>query len=285
MLILLGVGIVALGVMVTRVDRELADLSHTLLKIADDVRMPKSPATARAGDQEAGLLKGESSKLVSQKALRVGDKVFVFAQRCDGGLDVAAGQTEPFCVGQNQLTLASGNDKPEALDTRQAMSAQAAPVLRSAIFVSSSSGPGTVLLAYGPDTCVTTNHCGMGRDPLVVTYAYNLAGGAGALRPLNHYPATGMSTWNPSGTRAIIVQDTCMEGGCSEAALAGYDLVSDVVQPASTEKAAGSFGGLKTDANGRRVAVWGNVTWKSDTEYSVTMTDAKGKTKAIEGKF
>jgi hypothetical protein len=58
-----------------------------------------------------------------------------------------------------------------------------------------------------------------------------------------------------------------------------------VVQPASKETAAGSFGAMKTDSSGKPVPVWGSITWKSDTEYSATMTDTKGKTKTVEGKF
>lgn len=284
-IILIVVGVVALGVMLTRVDHELTELSHTLLKISDDVRVPKSSGGSKTVYQDDRLMKVSVAKDVNQKVVKSGDKVYRFAQHCTGAVDIVEGQSVPFCVGQNQLTLIAGSDDPVVLVTADASSAQVAPVLREAIVVKSNAGAGTALLAYGPDTCITTNDCGMGLDPLNVTFAYNLAGGDSALRPIAHYPATGMSTWNPSGTRAIIVPDTCPESGCTLAALTGYDLVSDVAQPASTEQAAGAFGALKTDAAGKRVPLWGDVTWTSDTEYSVTMTDAKGKAKTITGKF
>ena len=287
LLVLLGIGVVALGFMISRVDHGLKDLSHILLKISEDVHVPKSASGGtRSGAQDADqLMKGDGAKVVNQKVVKSGATVFQFVQRCSGKIDLADDQSSAFCVGQNQLTLIAGDEKPVVLETEDVSSPRAAPVLRQAVLVPSKSGPGTVLLAYGADTCITANACGAGPDPLNVTFAYALGGGAGALRPIAHYPALGRSSWNPSGTRAVIIPDTCIGGACTKDTLKGYDLVSDVLQPASKETAAGSFGGVSTDASGKRVPVWGSVTWKSDTEYAVTMIDEKGKTVTVEGKF
>lgn len=283
MLILLVIGLVALGVMVTRVDHELTDLTHTLLKISEDVRATK-PSGGTKADPDTLVMKGDSAQVVSVEAIKVGETTYTFRQRCNGKIDVAPNQTIPFCIGDNQLTVTAGDEKPVVLDNTSDVTAQAAPVLRPLHFVPSSSGKGTLLVSYGPDTCVTTDDCGGDFEPNHVTHAYALGTAEAKLRPLSHYPVTGKGVWNPSGTKAVFIPETCGGASCVESTLIGYDLAADVAQPATTQKAAGSMTEAK-DSAGKRLAQWVTVTWKSETEFTATYTDSKGKSLTVEGKF
>jgi hypothetical protein len=185
-----------------------------------------------------------------------------------------------YCLGENRLVLLDKSAEPKVLQTLNVTDDAAAPILIKTETVPSST---IVLISYAPDPCTTTGDCGAGMPTNHVTLAYDQK--TGQVRPITKYPTDGEPIWNPAGTKAIFVPDTCGGAGCQAIPLIGYDVTRDATQSITTDKAAGSPDGQARDASGKPLPRWSKIAWKNDVEFTAEIIQIDGKATSINSKF
>ncbi len=293
LLTLVVVGLVGLGAMFINQSSQLSQMAQSLNMVASKVQelaqtrnapVVTQPvvATEPTAAPQVPSAPPDDYKIITQKTVTWNGSVYQIAQRCKGEVKVADQQSVPFCLGSSQLVAIDASSNVKVLKTDSVASAANAPVLLSADLVPGSQ-KGAVLISYTVETCTTTNDCGAGMPTNYVRSVYNLSDQS--LRGLSKYPDYGRPTWNPSGTKAVFIPDTCGGAGCDVAPLTGYNLLTDTAMPVTTVKAAGTEGGQAQDVSGTRLQQWGSVTWKNDTDFTATYFPTDGTTKQVVGKF
>lgn len=199
-----------------------------------------------------------------------------FSQRCDATVQQLEGQNHSFCVGKNELVYRSPAGVERVIDTTEAVNPTGAPVFFDATLLSSNAGRADVLINYGMDVCVTDNNCGVGMPLRYVSLIMDL--NTGSVREV-HFPDYGKLVWNPAGTKAVLVSNTCGGTGCMEEVLRGYDLVKDAIKVLTTDKASDEQG---TDIGGRKLSYWSEVFWSNDTTVTATVIAPNGSKRQLK---
>lgn len=226
-------------------------------------------------------------QVITQKTVNWNGTVVQIAHRCNG--QVKAGNKDGFgvsyCIGENQLVLIDAVSNMKVLKAQTVTTAVDAPILLDAALIpSAQKNSANVLISFSKETCTTMNNCDLGMPTNYVTFVYDL--NSGLLRSITNYPQFGVPVWNPSGTKAIFVADTCGGAGCDVLPLDGYDLVSDTTKTVTTVKAASiNGGGQATDESGNKLPQWGLVSWKDDINFMVTVNNGDGSQKVVTGKY
>lgn len=282
---LLVVALVALGLMLWRVDHELTFLSETLHSISEDVR---------SSNRTKALSESSKFTVVAQRTIKTNAGLLTFIHSCQGKIDALDDQALPFCVGENKLSFTKDDGKPLEVLKSASSSAAESPVLMDLQLLAS----GNVLVSYAADPCETADQCGAGQPYNHVTAVVDAA--TGEHRALENYPGRGWAHWNAIGTKAVFVPDTCTAEGCTAELLHGYDLAKDTFAPVGTEADAGvgtmetvGEGGVRpeyVDADGNPLAVWSAnpVEWKDNDSFTAHLTVQNGRNvedKAVELSF
>lgn len=166
-----------------------------------------------------------------------------------------------YCVGDAQLAVL--NDSGDIVATWKTSVSEdgEAPVLGDI----TSLGDDRLLVFFGKDECSTVGNCGVGMSYPAGTLVVDIADKK--IDELENMPG-GDPIWNADETKAVIVPETCGGGGCSTAALVGYDLEKDEQRVLTAE--AGSNEVNAQDAQGNKLAYWKSVSWKdNDTVEAV----------------
>ncbi|HWQ99790.1 MAG TPA: hypothetical protein VN397_03015 [Candidatus Methylomirabilis sp.] len=298
LLALVVVGLVGLGTMFVNQGSQLSQMAQSLNIVASKVQELAQTQNAPVVTQpvvtteptavpQVPSAPSDDHKVITQKTVSWNGVAVQFAQRCKGQAKVGyvfGGEQQPisYCIGENQLVFIDAASNVKVLKTQTVSTAADALVLLGADLVPGSQ-KGAVLISYTVETCTTTNDCGAGMPTNYVRWVYNLSDQS--LRGLSKYPDYGRPTWNPSGTKAVFIPDTCGGAGCDVAPLTGYDLLADTAKSVTTVKAAGTDGGQAQDVSGTRLQQWGSVTWKNDTDFTATYFPTDGTTKQAVGKF
>ena len=291
-LLLLVIGLIGVGTVVAQQRDQLSRLGASMDALARSPSLPEVRPAASAGqpipapriptqDAPAG------SVTITQKTVTWNGTVGWVAHLCQGSIRAGyrfggEGQAISYCIGENQLAFIDGSGKVSILETRTVSAAEQAPVLLGVDLVPGSR-KGTVLIGYAAEPCTTTNDCGVGMPTNHVRFAYDLADQR--LRAVAHYPEYGQPAWNPSGTKAVFIRETCGGAGCLAEPLIGYDLATDAMKTVTTVTAARTESGRAQDTEGNRLPTWGSVTWENETRFSVTRFSAEGVLGRVPGTF
>lgn len=282
LIVLVIVGLMGLGAVAVNQNSQLSQVVQSLNIVASRVQgvTPNAPAATPPTP-------ADDHQVITQKTVNWNDAPVQIAQRCKGTVKLAYVFGDPrepisFCIGENQLVFIDTESRVRILQTQIVSDAKDAPILLEAALVPGSK-TGSVLISYPTDTCMTTYSCGAGMPTNYVRWVYNITDQS--LRAISNYPDSGYATWNSSGTKAILIPDTCGGAGCDVAPLTGYDLLTDTTKTLTAIKAAGSQSHQAQDVNGTRLQQWGLVTWKNDTDFSATYFPTDKTTKQVTGKF
>jgi hypothetical protein len=292
----LAVGLIGVGVMIGSQNSQMAKMSRALTAVSSQVQdlsknqnTVEQPLKNTATEPAAAPI----GTMITQRTVTRNGASVMFAHRCKGEIKIghilgSLDQPINYCIGENQLSVILGvngtslNEK--ILDTRIALTTADAPVLLASELVPNSKD-GNVLVSYTPELCTTNrDECGPGMPNYFVAYVYNLS--TQTLRSIAHYPQDGYPTWNPSGTKAVFIPNTCGGAGCGVEALTGYDLLTDTATSVTTVVAAGTeSGGETADATGRKNSRWLSVTWKNDSDFSAKVQNVDKTETAVSGSF
>jgi len=264
--ILLFLGVIILGLLALLQNREINRLSAQ-----------KPVAEAQAVVEKT---------IVTQENF---DGKYSITQYCEGTVEDVTYEAYDFtaknCMGENSLVYSDGIQNKTILTQGFAKEGYYPALFLQADFVSSTKNNAHILVEFRDYAyCFATNKC---RHGISSGYNYSIDVLSATTTFLNSFPPGSKIDsvyWNPEGTRAVIVESTCMEGGCDKAPLGGYDLEKDEFRTITKEQAVGSVSYTDVDLAAYG-AHWKSVEWKSDKEFAATLINPDGTKKIIKGTF
>ncbi len=278
-------GLIGLGAIVTFQNQQLNKVSSSMndltAKLENISKQPQPVAqTAATTTSQVSKPSNEFETLTQKMADNL-----QFAHLCKGQakeIYLFGDERRPasYCLGENRLVILDKSAEPKVLQSSNVTDDAAAPILIKTETVPSST---VILISYAPDPCTTTGDCGVGMPTNYVTFAYDQRDGK--FRAIAKYPSDGTPIWNPAGTKAIFVPDTCGGAGCQSIPLIGYDVTRDATQSVTTDKAVGTPDGQARDAAGKPLPRWSKIIWKNDVDFIADLVQIDGKTTQINGKF
>ena len=241
--------------------------------------------------QDVSSVMEDGYQVITQKTVNWQGDAVQFTHRCKGQVkagNLFGGAELPisYCIGENQLVFTDAASNMKIIQTDTIAADIEAPVLIGADLVPGSK-TGAVLISYAVEACaVGGEDCGVGIPSHYVRWVYNLADQS--LRGVGQFPRWGWPTWNPSGTKAIFIPDTCGGAGCDVAPLIGYNLLTDKAADVTSLAAAGcEHEGCRAQeaGTGDPIQQWGPVTWKDETTFSVVLFHADDTKEQVMGRF
>lgn len=259
-----------------------------LLKLLGVVMLLGAGCSAQTNIQagapsSTGQPSGVQPEIIEQREVVVEGKTLVLAHICEGESKEERGIR--FCLGKNRVELINqDNDTRIVIPEIAVSSSLEAPSLMRAERIPSAVETGRILLSYEPNPCRLEDDCGGAgpRGPLF-THVWSARPPADPARRIHQYPSGGGAYWNPSGTKAIFIPDTCGGAGCLPAPLSGYDLAKDSFTTLTQERAVDQ---QATKSDGSSVPVWvPDIVWKGDNNAVATIVDPNGTSRKVNVVF
>ncbi len=292
LLIILIFGVFILGTLVVVQNREMRrrterhEQEKMEKEISDAMKNPSALKVLVDQPMLSGITTetGSNIVMVEREFVMQGGPIKI-TQACDGTVTSKKREgDEPFkhCVGKNVLKFEDGT-RTKIIASSIALTDEESPVFDDIQLVGSNTKTPRLIIAYEPNACLTAHiDCPEIGGPTYVKHGWVFNVGDLTVRKIAEYQEnTKAPVWNAAGTKALVIQDTCGEGGCIQLAIIGYDLDRDIAKSVTTQEATG---GQYADAEMPRPR-WESVAWKTNTSFVATMLLKDGTKKAVAGKF